>query len=186
MINDNVVTLFSKSWEASRSHYAACQFLIRRVLSAQKVPWLFRSRITHRWEDEPLRSPCPWEWVNHAAACSYHRRCSGHLRHRLHLHLLLQCSSPHGWTIEKRETSLVCSDHIRRYAVNYLTSITHYFANPLRTVSLVSVSINLLLSLFFIIVIPQKFSIREIFIRLLGLTIDRFACTIRLGFNPIQ
>lgn len=65
----------------------------------------FLDELTYRWEDELLKSLCPWGWVSRAAVYSCHRRCSGHLRHCLHLHLPLQCSFPHGWKKQREPRS---------------------------------------------------------------------------------
>jgi len=78
---------------------------------------VFRSGIIYRWEDGLLKSPCPWGWASHAAECFCHRRCSGHLRHRLHLHLLLQCSSPHGYVNGKENKRVDLMNSLPR--VNY-------------------------------------------------------------------
>lgn len=96
----------------------------------------------YRWADGPSKSPCPWGWVIHGVVYFFrlrfparHRRLLPH-RHRLHqLHLLRQCSSPHGCAKRKMTVSTIVSMCIYIYMYRRLVKSWLITAIAKRTTS---------------------------------------------------
>lgn len=85
----------------------------------------------YHWADGPSKSPCPWGWVIHGVVYFFRlhfparlRRLLPH-RHRLHqLHLLRQCSSPHGCAKRKMTVTTIVSMYTYRHLFGKSCPIT--------------------------------------------------------------